>query len=46
MANIFSQDNPFNDLMSTIGDMAMISVAWTVCSHPHRNDRSVHIRRL
>lgn len=34
MANIFSQDNPFNDLMSTIGDMAMISVAWTVCSIP------------
>ena len=21
MANIFSQDNPFNDLMSTIGDI-------------------------
>lgn len=34
MANIFSQDNPFNDLMSTIGDMAMISVAWTVFSIP------------
>ena len=39
MANIFSQDNPFNDLMSTIGDMAGLL-------HPHRNDRSVHIRRL
>lgn len=34
MANIFSQDNPFNDLMSTIGDMAMISAAWTVFSIP------------
>lgn len=34
MANIFSQDNPFNDLMSTIGDMAMISAAWTVFSLP------------
>ena len=34
MANIFSQDNPFNDFMSSVGDMAMISIAWTVCSIP------------
>ena len=34
MASIFSQDNPFNDFMSTVGDMAMISIAWTICSIP------------
>ena len=34
MANIFSQDNPFNNFMSTVGDMAMISIAWTICSIP------------
>ena len=34
MANIFTQDNPFNDFMSTVGDVAMISIAWTVCSIP------------
>lgn len=34
MANIFTQDNPFNDFMSAVGDMAMISIAWTVCSIP------------
>ena len=33
-ASIFSQNNPFNDVMSTIGDMAMISIAWTICSIP------------
>lgn len=32
--SIFSQNNPFNDIMSTIGDMAMISIAWTICSIP------------
>lgn len=34
MASIFSQDNPFNDFMSTVGDMAMISIARTICSIP------------
>ena len=34
MASIFRQDNPFNDFMSTVGDMAMISIAWTICSIP------------
>ena len=27
MASIFSQDNPFNDFMSTVGDMAMLIIA-------------------
>ena len=38
MASIFSQDNPFNDFMSTVGDMAMISIAWSPArgAHPWR----------
>ena len=39
MASIFSQDNPFNDFMSTVGDMAMISIAWTICSIPRCDGR-------
>ncbi|KFJ02002.1 YesL family protein [Bifidobacterium thermacidophilum] len=31
---IFDQDNPFNDFMSHLGDMAMANVAWAVCSLP------------
>ena len=32
--SIFQQDNPFNDFMSHIGDMALANVAWSVCSLP------------
>lgn len=32
--SIFQQDNPFNDFMSHIGDMALVNVAWAVCSLP------------
>lgn len=31
---IFDQDNPFNDFMSRVGDLAMINVAWLVCCLP------------
>lgn len=31
---IFRQDNPYNTVMSRIGDIAMLSVAWFVCSIP------------
>lgn len=33
-SQIFREDNPYNVFMSTIGDLAMLSVAWTVCSLP------------
>lgn len=33
-AGIFRQDNPYNTIMGRIGDLAMLSVAWTVCSIP------------
>ena len=33
-AGIFRQDNPYNTIMGRIGDLAMLSVAWTVFSIP------------
>lgn len=32
--SIFQQDNPFNEFMSHIGDMALANIAWAVCSLP------------
>ena len=33
-SNFFREDNPYNVVMSTIGDLAMLSVAWFVGSIP------------
>lgn len=33
-AGIFRQDNPYNTIMGRIGDLAMLSVAWTFFSIP------------
>ena len=33
-AGIFRQDNPYNTVMGRIGDLAMLSVSWFVCSIP------------
>lgn len=33
-SSLFRQDNPFNVVMGRIGDLAMLSVAWFVCSIP------------
>ena len=33
-SRFFREDNPYNVFMSTVGDLAMLSVAWTVCSLP------------
>lgn len=32
--NIFNQDNPFNEFMSRIGDLAMLNIAWIICCIP------------
>ena len=33
-SNFFREDNPYNVVMSTIGDLAMLSVAWFIGSIP------------
>lgn len=33
-AGIFRQDNPYNTVMSRVGDLAMLSIAWTLGSLP------------
>lgn len=33
-SNFFNQDNPYNVAMSTIGDLAMLSIAWFIGSIP------------
>lgn len=33
-SNFFREDNPFNIVMSTIGDLAMLSIAWFIGSIP------------
>lgn len=33
-SRFFREDNPYNMFMNTVGDLAMLSVAWAVCSLP------------
>ncbi|NMM96824.1 transferase [Bifidobacterium sp. DSM 109960] len=33
-SRFFREDNPYNVFMNTVGDLAMLSVAWVVCSLP------------
>ncbi len=33
-SRFFRADNPYNEVMSVVGDLAMLSVAWFVCSIP------------
>lgn len=33
-SDLFRPDNPFNTVMGRIGDLAMLSIAWFVCSIP------------